>query len=47
MCGDGPFEVDSIDSGQVTLITNVGLARFSEKLFDKVQDDGSFEVQDK
>ena len=35
-CGDGPFEVEEVSGGTVTVFTNVGLARFSEKLFKKV-----------
>lgn len=35
-CGDGPFEVDSARDGFVTVVTKVGLARFSEKLFKRV-----------
>lgn len=34
-CGDGPFEVDEVENGMVTIVTKVGLARFSEKLFNK------------
>lgn len=36
-CGDGPFEVDTVEDGHVTVVTTVGLARFSDKLFKKVQ----------
>lgn len=39
-CGDGPFEVESVDKDMVTINTNVGKARFSNKLFkltDKVK----------
>ena len=32
-CGDGPFVVDSCYNGLVTIVTKVGMARFSEKLF--------------
>lgn len=33
ICGEGPFVVESVADNQVTVATNVGLARFSEKLF--------------
>jgi len=35
-CGEGPFEVDSVEDGHVTIVTTIGLARFSDKLFKKV-----------
>lgn len=35
-CGEGPFEVDSAFDGHVTVMTNVGLARFNEKLFKRL-----------
>lgn len=38
VCGEGPFLVDSVGDGFYTIITNVGLARFSEKLFKKAQE---------
>lgn len=38
-CGEGPFTVDSVEGNSVTINTDVGLARFSEKLFRKVEDD--------
>ena len=37
VCGDGPFEVEEVKNGKVTVITNVGLANFSDKLFRKVE----------
>jgi len=36
MCGEGPFEVDSASGGVVTIVTKIGLARFSEKLFKRM-----------
>jgi len=33
VCGDGPFEVVSVRQGKITVITNVGLAEFDQKLF--------------
>jgi len=36
ICGEGPFEVDSSSGGVVTIVTKIGLARFSEKLFKRV-----------
>lgn len=35
-CGDGPFEVDSAEDGKITIVTKVGLAKFSDKLFERV-----------
>lgn len=40
MCGEGPFVADSVDDDNVTVQTNVGLARFSRKLFRKVSKHG-------
>ena len=34
--GDGPFEVDSANDGSVVIVTNVGLAKFNEKLLKRV-----------
>lgn len=39
VCGEGPFVVDSVSEGFYTLVTDVGLVRFSEKLFRKKDDD--------
>ena len=35
MCGNGPFEVVSVDKKQLTVSTDIGLAQFDEKLFRK------------
>lgn len=35
LCGEGPFEVDAVEDGHLTIRTRVGLARFNEKLFKK------------
>lgn len=37
ICGDGPFEVSESKQGKLTIVTNVGLAEFDEKLFKKVE----------
>lgn len=37
MCGDGPFEVSEVKQGKLTIVTNVGLAEFDEKLFKKIE----------
>lgn len=36
MCGEGPFEVRGVEDDYLVIDTKVGLARFSEKLFNKV-----------
>jgi hypothetical protein len=36
MCGKGPFKVDSINEGFVTVVTKNGLARFNEKLLKRI-----------
>ena len=35
-CGEGPFDVEEITDGKITINAKFGLARFSEKLFKKV-----------
>jgi hypothetical protein len=37
MCGEGPFEVKGVEDGYLVVDTKVGLARFSDKLFMKVE----------
>lgn len=38
MCGEGPFEVRGVEDGYLVVNTKVGLARFSDKLFKKVEE---------
>lgn len=38
-CGEGPFKVDSVDGDHITVETNIGLSRFSSRLFRKVDDE--------
>lgn len=35
MCGEGPFKVEAVADGLITISTKIGLARFNEKLFKK------------
>lgn len=37
-CGAGPFRVDCVEDGYLTILTQVGLARFSDKLFKHERD---------